>query len=264
MDEALVGELEAAIADIGALVVRVQKYVRGAGPEGTELLREALVLGDAARRLHRHGALDADAARALLAEAGALGAGLAALVAAVRAAPEYGAAVAAHAAGDGTTLARLLPGIFAGLASVRAPGALYHPLPWRRRGRLRSVDQLVDDARRARDDGLIAEGDDLSPGADAALPAVVLLDTPPGDEPVALRFAGAALPPSLLRLTDTGEYLVPTARLRVPFAVRLAADLTEADEDDATAAAVDWPRYRADLTAALEAAGLHVVDDEPA
>jgi hypothetical protein len=128
---------------------------------------------------------------------------------------------------------------------------------------VRSLDQPADDARRARDRGLPAEGDDLSAGADAALPAVVLVDAPPADEPVALRFAGATLPSTLLRLADTGEYLVPTTRFRVPFAVRLAAELSEADDDEAAAAAVDWPRYRAELTAALEAAGLSVVRTEP-
>src|SRR5437870_2399153 len=100
MDEALVGELEAAVADTGALLVRAQKYRRGAGPEGSALAREALALGDAARRLHRRDALDAAAATRLLDEAHALAARLRALIAAVREAPEYRAAVAAHAAGD--------------------------------------------------------------------------------------------------------------------------------------------------------------------
>src|SRR5882724_334842 len=74
VDDAVVGELEAAIADVGALLVRLRKYQRGQTGAGTTLLDAALALGDRARRLHRHEALDPAAARALLAEAEALGA----------------------------------------------------------------------------------------------------------------------------------------------------------------------------------------------
>src|SRR5438128_2128127 len=78
---------------------------------------------------------------------------------------------------------RLLPGIFAGLEPVTAVGDLFGPITWLRRGRLRPVVDVVADVQA----GLSAEGDDLSPGADAALPAVSLRDAPPPDEPVVLR-----------------------------------------------------------------------------
>src|SRR5437773_495493 len=80
--------------------------------------------GDEARRLHRRDALDAAAARRLLAEAGALAERLRALLAEVRAGADYRAAVVAHRAGDRATLARLLPAIFAGLEPAPAPGDL--------------------------------------------------------------------------------------------------------------------------------------------
>jgi len=83
VDEGLVTELESAIADSGALVVRAQKYRRGAGPEGAALLGAALALGDEARRLHRRDALDAAAAAHLLAGARALAERLQALLAEV-------------------------------------------------------------------------------------------------------------------------------------------------------------------------------------
>ena len=124
MDEGLVTELESAIADSGALVVRAQKYRRGAGPEGAALLGAALALGDEARRLHRRDALDAAAAAPLLAEARALAERLQALLAEVRAGVDYRAAVVAHRAGDRATLVRLLPAIFAGLEPAPAPGDL--------------------------------------------------------------------------------------------------------------------------------------------
>jgi hypothetical protein len=263
MDEALVGELEAAIADVGALVVRAQKYSRGAGTEGAALLGEALGLGDQARRLHRHGRLDDPAATRLLAEARALGGRLAALVAAVHAAPAYAAACAAYAAGDHAELLRLLPSIFAGLVATPAPPLLYHPLAWRRRGRIRPAAEVVAEARLVQDEGLPPDGDDLSPGRDATLPAVVLLEAPPTDGPVALRLAGAGMPPTLLRLAETGEYLIHTVRLHAPLAVRVATDLEQVD-DEAAAEGLDWPRYRDDLTARLGAAGVALVDDEAA
>src|SRR3989442_1540965 len=72
VDEAVVNELEAAIADIGALLVRVRKYRRGQTGAGATLLDEALALRDRARRLHRHEALDPAAARAPPSEAEAL------------------------------------------------------------------------------------------------------------------------------------------------------------------------------------------------
>src|SRR5215470_17474999 len=115
MDETLVGELESAIADVGALLVRAQKYRRGAGPEGEALAREALAVGDAARRMHRREALDEAAVRALLGEAHRVGDALRALVDAVRADARYTRAVAAHRAGAAAVLAPLLPEIFAGL-----------------------------------------------------------------------------------------------------------------------------------------------------
>src|SRR2546430_8298191 len=69
VDEAVVNELEAAIADIGGLLVRVRKYRRGQTGAGATPLDEALPLRDRARPPHRPQALDPAAARALLREA---------------------------------------------------------------------------------------------------------------------------------------------------------------------------------------------------
>jgi hypothetical protein len=257
VDDASVGELESAIADLGALVVRVQKYRRGAGAEGAGLFRAAMDLGDAARRLHRHERLDVPAARRLLDDARELRERLLALVADIRASAEYRAAVAAHAAGEPSALAAALPAVFAGLEAVSAPSSLFQAVPWRRRGRLRPVADLAADVLRLRDDGLPAEGDDLSPGADRDLPAVVLEELPPSDEPVAVRVAPAVLDVPVHRLTATGDYLVHTPRLRVPFAVRLAPALAA---DEAESVTVDYPAYRDALAARLRDAGIPVED----
>src|SRR2546430_17211813 len=72
VDEAVVNELEAAIADIGALLVRVRKYRRGQTGAGATLLDEALALRDPAPRLHPHQAPRPAAAPARLREAEAL------------------------------------------------------------------------------------------------------------------------------------------------------------------------------------------------
>jgi hypothetical protein len=258
VDEALVGELEAAIADTGALLVRAQKYRRGAGAEGGALVREALGLGDAARRLHRQDALDEAAARRLLAEAGALAERLRTLIAGVRGAPDYRAAVRAHTAGDHATLARLLPSIFAGLEAAPAPIDLYTPLAYLRRGRLRPVAELVAEVVEARTQGLAAEGDDLSPGADAELPAVAFRPEAPTGEPMVLRVPAGALPVPVLRLTESGDHLVHVVRLRAPLAVRLAERLEAEEQPRVEIAAADYARHRDALAAALAAAGVPV------
>jgi len=254
-DEAAVTALEAAVADAGALLLRVERYRAGAGPAAVALRREALLLGDEARSLHRRGGLDGEAARRLLARARELAGRIEAALDAVHAAPEYAAAAAAVATGDRDQALRLLPEVFAGLAPVPTPAALYQALAWRRRGRPRSVPDLVAEVLRARDDGLAPEGDDLSRGADTLLPAVVLLDVPPDDEPAVLRVDGAGIGPRILRLDDTGEYLVHVPALRALAGVRVADELP-ADELEASPA--DYGRFRAELVAALERAGVPV------
>ena len=253
--EAAVTALEAAIADTGALLVRAERYRAGAGAEGAALAREALLLGDEARTLHRHGRLDADASGALLARVRALGARITALLANVQAAPEYDAAMAAVAAGDRAEVLRLLPLVFVGLAPTRTPPVLYHALAWRRRGRPRAVPDLVAEVLSARDEGLMPEGDDLSRGADARLPAVVLLDTPPLDEPVVLRLDSARVGREALRLGDTGEYLVHVRSLRALAGVRVADELPA---DELEASPTDYGRFRAELVGALAGAGVSV------
>jgi hypothetical protein len=260
VDEPFVTELETAIADTGALLVRAQKYRRGAGPEGAALLREALALGDAARRLHRQEALDAAAARRLLAGAHALAERVRTLLAAIREAPVYRAAAAAHAAGDQVRLAQALPAIFAGLEAAVSPPALFHPVAWLRRGRPREVADIVAEVTQASVTGLVAEGDDLSPGADAELPAVTLAGERPADEPVALRLPAATLPAPVYRLADTGEYLVYVPRLRAPLAALLSPELRIDEQLRVESAPADYERYRADLRAALAAAGVTVED----
>ncbi len=256
-DERLVTDLEAAIADAGMLLVRAQKYRRGAGPEGAALLHDALGLGDAARRLGRRGALDAAAATVLLAEAQALGERVRTLLGGVQAEPAYQAAVAAHAAGDQAALARLVPAVFHNLEPVSSPPALYCTVTWRRRNRPRPATEIVTEVQRTGADGLAAEGDDLSPGADPAIPAVMFEGDLPLDEPVVLRVAAGALPLPVYRLLDAGQYLVYAPRVRPRFEVLLATAL------DATAlesAPVDYARYRVELAAAFGAAGIGFED----
>lgn len=251
-------ELESAIADTGALLVRAQKYRRGAGAEGVALVREALALGDAARRLHRRGALDDARVGSLLADARALAERLRALIAAVRGAPDYRAAVRAHAAGDHATLADILPTIFSGLGPAPARVDLFSPVAWLRRGRLRPVSDVVADAVEARTQGLLGEGDDLSPGADAELPAVVLRPDATAEEPVILRFPAATLPRPALRLEESGDHLIHAARLGGPVSVRLADGLHVEEQLRVEIGPADWARHRDALAVALAAAGVPV------
>src|SRR5438067_8540293 len=111
---------------------------------------------------------------------------------------------------------------------------------------------------RPRAEGLAGEGDDLSPGADPELPAVMLRSDAPPAEPLVLRLPAAALPAPVLRLVESGEYLVHAVRLPAPFALRLAARL-ESDEDLRVALApADYTRWRDVLARALAAAGVPV------
>ena len=251
----MVSELEAAIADTGALLVRAQKYRRGAGAEGTALASEALALGDRARRLHRHGTLERQSATLLLQEAGTLLERARAFLGSIHAAPDYRDAVRAHAAGDQATLARIVPALFAGLEAASPPAALFHPVAWLRRGRLRPVAEVTADVLRAASDGLEAEGDDLSPGADAALPAVVLSAERPAQEAVVLRIDPPETLP-LYRLEESDEYLVYTACLRVTPVVVLAPSLPTNEQLRVDLTPGDYERHRRELAAALTAAGV--------
>jgi len=252
MDD-VVGELEAAVADLGTLLVRARKYRRDDAADRS-LLDDALALGDRARRLHRHGALDAGAAREILGEVRALAARIRSVVAAARAAPAYRAAVAAFAAGDRAALAAAVPTIFAGVERVVSPPALFFPLAWQRRNRPRPVADVVVEVARCRDEGIPAEGDDMAPGTDPDLPAVVCAaDT---DDPVTLRFDASAIDAPVHRLSDSGEFLVYVPCLRAPFRVVLRAALA-ADDDEGAA---EFPAWRAGLATALASAGIGVDD----
>ena len=257
MDEARVSELESAVADVGALLVRAEKYRRATEADGVRLRQHALALGDAARRLHRRDGFDAATVTTLLEEAHALADRLRALVAAVRASAPYRDAVAAHATGDEATLARVLPEIFAGLEPASRRGPLFAPLPWLRRGRLRPVDELTAELVGMARDGLPAEGDDLSRGVDPDLPAVVLGATAP-EEPVVLRLAAEDVRGPLHRLAESGEHLVHVPCLRAPLTVVLAADFAPDEQLRVELAPEDYARHRDALAAALAAAGIAI------
>ena len=253
--EATEGRLEAAVADMGALLVQIDKYRRGAGPEATALRRAVLALGDEARRLHRRDRLDPSAAARLLAEGERLLQRLRDQLAAIREAPEYRAALVARTRGDPRALADALVAIFAGLEVVPWPPDLYHAIAWLRRGRPRAASDVAAEVSGARSEGLAADGDDLARGVDPALPAVALTAEPPPGEPIVLRLPAGAAPAPVCRLADTGDYLVHVGRLRGPFTVLLRATL---DPDTLEETPVDYPSYRAEILAALSALGIPV------
>jgi hypothetical protein len=252
VDDRIVIELETAIADVGALLVRAGRYARGAGPEGRAIARDAQALGDTARRFHHRDALDAATVKTLGDAAGALAARTRALLAAIETSPEYRTAVTAHARGDQAALARVVGLVFADLAPVPTPAALWMHVPWLRRGRPRTPGDVVDEIRDRRDAGFAAEGDDLSPGVDPRLPAVVLAAEPPPDEPIAVRLDGAAVRVPLYRVDPTGELLAYTPRLVAPLTVRLTAS----PPDDQPRLEVDYAAWRSALAAALAEAGI--------
>lgn len=246
-------QLEAAIADIGALLVQLHKFTAGLPPHGV-LLAETMALGDRARRHLRAQALDAAADAALGAEAASLRARAAGALDEIRRCPTYQDAVAAHTTGDHPALARLLPALFVGLSAVPAPPFLWHPVAWLRRNRPRPATDVVTTVRALAAHGLEGDDDPAAPGLDPALPAVPLDTAPTGADPVLLRWAHADLPPAVFRRDATGEILVHVPRLIAPFAVVLPTTL---DEDELGEVSVDHPRYRAELIGAFAAAGIN-------
>jgi hypothetical protein len=245
--------LETEVADLGVLLLDLARYRSDLAPTFDELRQAALRLGDRARRAHHTGHLDTDTAPALLLEASDLGARLRAALATVRSCAPYREAVAAHARGDFTALARLLPTLFVAIEPITDPPTLYWAVPWRRRNRPLPPTDIARDLAEIATTGLPTDGDLFTPGADPALPAVSLLSSPPPGEPIVLELDADTLPRPLCRVVDSGDVLAPCVRLRVPFVALLRATL-EADEIEATP--VDYPAFRQQLAAALTGARL--------
>lgn len=255
MADSLATELEVVVADTGLLLIELEKF-RVAPTSGAASLRaEALGLGDRARRLHRSGTLDDQAAAPLVREGRAIVEQLRRTLQDIRDAPAYRAAVDAHRAGDHAALATLLPELLVGLEAVPDPPALFHPVTWLRRNRPRPPADVATEVAHLRDAGLPASGDATTWGSDGELPAVSLLAAPPAGDPIALRFEPGVLPPAVFRLRETDEHLVHVPVLRAPFAAVLPSAL---DPDELGEISVDHPRYRALLQDALRGVAVPV------
>mgnify|MGYP000349245303 CR=1 FL=1 len=246
MDDAA-SQLEVAMADLGRLLLRLQKY-RGTTTVHAACLADALLLGDRARAGHRRQTLGSAAAGALLAEAHRLRERLAAAIARVHDSSLYRTAVRAHAQADFGTLRCVLPELFAELEPIADPRPCFTSVPWLRRGRPRAPADIVASIVRLAAEGLPAEGSPEAPGTDPELPAVPLAVAPPAEEPLVLTFAPQDVPPALFQLAASGSLLVHVARLHAPFQLHVAEEVD-------VEAGVDWPSYRASLVASLAAAG---------
>jgi len=244
------GELEAAVTDAGTLLVWAEKYRHPDHAVPASLRRRLLGAGDEARGLARMRRLDGPAAAALLSEVGGIATALRALVTAARAAVAYRQAVAASAADDSATLARLLPGIFADLEIGPRPAAAFWVPVWQRRGRPLPPDDLARTLLALRSDGVPGEHDDLVPGVDPELPGVPLSLSDVCGAPLMLRYEGDVLPEPSLQL-GAEQILVPGATMRLPFGVVLTAP-----EDSVDEWVPDPEAYHHALAAACERAGL--------
>jgi hypothetical protein len=244
----LVNALEHAIAELGTLLVELDKF--RADDEAQALRSACFAIGDRARRAHRHGALEAALAHELSTDAATARGALEAKLGAIRSSALYREAVAALGRDDLDRLRHLLPALFAG-ASVRAPSPeLVHPVAWQRRGRPRPAAEIAAELADWYADGIPGDGDPAAPGVDPALPGVSLHPAAPDGAPLHLAIApGAAA--WVLSLDATGDVVAPGARRRLPFTVVLADP-----DDELDAWTLDPAAYRADLAAALAARGL--------
>ena len=258
MDDDVVSALEAAIADLGTLLVQMDKFRAGAAADARDLRAACHAIGDRARRAHKHGALDVALARELHGDAAAARVALEGWLAGVRASPAHRTAVTALAAGDEAALRAALPALFAGVEDVAPPPALFHPVAWQRRGRPLPADDVAAGLDRLRAEGLAGDDDVAAPGVDPGLPGVLVSATPPLGAPVYVVLRDTARPAWALRLVATGDFVVPGTRLVAPFAVGLASPEDE-DLDEWT---LDPVAYRDALAAALTARGLPL--DRPA
>jgi hypothetical protein len=252
--ESAAAALEVAMTDAGRLLVELEKFRAASREPHTALRAEALALGQRARRLYRSRSPDDATGAALVQEAAVLLERLREALRAIRATPEFRAAVEAHRTANHAALAMLLPRLLAGLEHVGAPPPLMRPVEWLRRNRPRAPAELAGELLRLREGGVPGEGDAQTPGTDPELPAVSLQAEPPPD-PLLLRFPPQALPPLVFRLRDGPEHLVHTPVLLARFAVVLPHAL---DPDELGEISLDHPRYRAELLEALTAAGLPV------
>ena len=254
MDDGGIDALEAAIAGLGVYLVQMDKFRAARESQAGALRVACLAIGDRARRAHRHGRLDGPLVRELAEDVAAAAASLCAWLFAVRGSPAHRAAVAALRVGDDTALRALLPDLFAGVAVVEPPPALFHSVAWQRRGRPRPAQELADTLARLREEGIVGDGDAEAPGVDPDLPGVLLHQAPPPGAPIYLTLRGAARPTWVLLLSESGDVVVPGVCTRLRFSVGLA----DAEDEELDAWALDPAAYRGELEAALRRAGLPV------
>jgi hypothetical protein len=250
----VVGELEAAITAAGTLLVWAEKY-RHADPNALPSSRRRLLeLADRARRLARTGALGGTTASDVLRDVHEANQGLRGGIDAVRSSATYRGAVDAYASGNAVVLLDLLPRIFADLRAAPPPAAAFWTPTWQHRGRPLPVERVVEDLVGIREDGIRAFGDDLVPGVDPALPAILMSIDPHSGVPLAIRYDGAVLPTPCLYLGDD-QLVFPVERLRLPFTVVLAAPGEPLDEWLA-----DGPAYLEALAVACRHAALPLAE----
>lgn len=251
MDENTVSTLETTIADLGTLMVQLDKFRAGGADDARALRAACLAIGDRARRGHRRGSLDDDLARELLADAEAARGSLSTWLAGIRDSAPYRTAAAALADGDDAVLRASLAELYQDVDVAPAPDPLFHQVAWQRRGRPRPAADVARDLARLHVEGLPGDGDPEAPGVDPALPGALFHRTPPLGAPVFLVLRGDARPPWVLALR-TGDVVVPGAIVRVPFAVGMA----DPDAEDLDGWIQDPAGFRDELLAALAAEGV--------
>jgi len=225
--------LEAALGELGTLYTVARSFAALQARAEAELLPRTTALSRKLRTLLRTAQLTADEIDAAAQEILALRAQWLRELGQLRASAVYQKALAAMAHDEQTTLARLLPLIFAGLSLATPAPDLFFPVSAsssrRRPGSspFVSAPDCASTIRRALDEGLVPD----AAGAEwweRELPSLGCTATPAAlDTPVSLRLAAADVAVAVFRVADDPSYRVFTPRLRAPFAVVLAIEATD-------------------------------------
>jgi hypothetical protein len=225
--------LEAAVAELGTLYTVARGFTALQAAAEGELLPQVSALGSRLRALVRDARLSQTEIDAAARDVLALRSQWRAALEELRTSSLYQHTLRAHADDRQADLARLVPGVFAGLRCVQPASALYFPVSPASGRRRPNASPFLDAPECAsRLASLVADGlqPDLSGSEwwDTDLPWLLCADTIAALEtPLALRLQPGEVRVAVFAAADDPTYRVFTPRLRAAFEVVAATEATD-------------------------------------